>query len=148
MKQIIGAAIAGYVSIIVLVFGSLSLAYAVLGPDGAFQPASFEVTPTWIAVSMVLSAIAATIGGIVTVAAHDHRSSVTLLSAMVLIFGLLTAVQVLNAPDDPGERMRLARVTNFEAMMRARQPSWLTIVNPLLGVAGVLFGAAIRRRPA
>jgi hypothetical protein len=147
MKRVIGAAIAGYLSIIVLMFGSLSLAYAVLGPDGTFQPASFEVTRTWIVVSMALSAIAATIGGIVTVAAHDHRSSVTLLSAMVLIFGLLTAVQALNAPDDPRERMRLTRVTNFEAMMRARQPSWITIATPLIGVAGVLLGAAIRRRP-
>jgi len=33
-------------------------------------------------------------------------------------------------------------------MMRARQPGWIAFVNPLIGVAGVLFGAAIRRRPA
>lgn len=147
MSRVIWAAIAGYVTIMALVFGLFSLAFTVLGADAAFQPATFHVTGTWIAVTIVLNAIAAIIGGIVTVSLHGNRRSLTVLSALVLGFGLLMAVQVLNAPDDPMGSSRTVPVRNFEAMMRARQPHWIAIVNPLIGVAGVLVGAAIRRRP-
>jgi len=148
MTKDVGAALAGYLSMIVLVLGFFWLAYAVLGADGVFEPASFDVTRTWIAVSTVLIAIASTIGGIVTVAARSHRRSVTLLAALVLVSGLLLTTQELNAPDDPTGGMRMAPVTNVEAMTYARQPGPIAIVYTLIGVAGVLFGAAIRRRPA
>ncbi len=38
-----------------------------------------------------------------------------------------------------------ADVSNLEAMQNAVQPLWVAILNPVLGVVGVLLGAGLRR---
>jgi hypothetical protein len=148
MSRGVWAAIAGYITLVIMVFGLFSLCFAVLGADGAFQPASFDVTATWIGVGIAVNLVAALIAGIVTIAFRGNRGSLVFLSTMVLIMGVLIAVKSLNAPDDPKGTLRTAPVTNFEAMMRARQPFWVAIVNPLVAVAGLVAGAALRRRPS
>jgi hypothetical protein len=32
-------------------------------------------------------------------------------------------------------------------MKHARTPAWIALINPIVGAAGVLIGAQIRRRP-
>jgi hypothetical protein len=66
------------------------------------------------------------------------------LAVVVLVLGVLSAVPVLMA--SPGEQeARTGDVSNMDAMMKARQPAWAALLNPVLGVAGVLAGARLRR---
>jgi hypothetical protein len=32
-------------------------------------------------------------------------------------------------------------------MMKAKQPAWVAVANPFVGLVGVLLGARLRRRP-
>ncbi|HXH07038.1 MAG TPA: hypothetical protein VNI83_10655, partial [Vicinamibacterales bacterium] len=62
MRAVLGAVL-GYVIIAVLVMAAQTIAYVLLGADGAFRPGTFEVSPQWIAVSLAISLAAAVAGG-------------------------------------------------------------------------------------
>jgi hypothetical protein len=95
----------------VLVFGLFSLAFLLLGPDGAFQAGSYEVSTTWLGVWAVVTVVA---------------------------LGVASAAME-GAKPEPGPRP--AAVDNTAAMMNAKQPAWVAWVTPVLGAAGVLLGA-------
>jgi hypothetical protein len=58
-----------------------------------------------------------------------------------LILGLLAAVSVLRpAAEDPRPDVRTGGVPALQAMANARTPVWLALLNPILGIAGVLYG--------
>ena len=50
---------------------------------------------------------------------------------------------VLMAAATPVET-RTGEVGNLDAMMKAKQPAWVAVANPFLGLAGVLLGARLR----
>ena len=54
MPRLIGAVLLGYIAMVIIVFCGMSLAWLALGPDGAFQPGAYDVTTTWILVSLVI----------------------------------------------------------------------------------------------
>ena len=66
---------------------------------------------------------------------------------MVLVIGLLSAVPVLMAAGTPTEA-RTGEVGNLDAMMKAKQPAWVAVANPFVGLAGILLGAGVRRPAA
>lgn len=43
------------------------------------------------------------------------------------------------------DQMRTADVCTLEAMKHARQPVWVSAINPLIGAAGVLIGARLKK---
>ena len=146
MGKIIGGVVAGYVTMVVLVFALFSLTWLVLGAGGAFQPESWDPSLIWVLVTIVLGLAAAIGGGYVAVAiAHDERVVIWLI-VVVLIIGLLSAVMMMFEPD-AGLGVRPESVSMFEAMGNARQPVWVAFLNPVLGVVGVLMGARMRGSP-
>ena len=68
------------------------------------------------------------------------------LAGLVLALGLLQAAMTMNPTSDPRPTVRPADTSNLVAMTNARQPDWVMFANPILGAAGVLAGAAIRKR--
>jgi hypothetical protein len=64
------------------------------------------------------------------------------LAVLVLVLGLAFAIPVLQQA--PVTEPRTASVGNMEAMGKARQPPWAALLNPVIGVIGVLVGG--RRR--
>lgn len=54
---------------------------------------------------------------------------------------MIPAVMASGAP----EAVRDGSLSNMEAMMQARQPVWMSILNPILGVVGVLVGSRLKR---
>lgn len=147
MPRTLTAAILGWLALVAMVLLLFSLGYAVLGADSVFQPVSFDVTRMWSFVGIGLNLVAAIIAGVVCVSAGGDTRSVRILAVMVLLFGLLMAVQSLNAPDNPAGLARLGPVPTTQAMIRAHQPMWATIVNPIVTVFGVIIGAMIWRKP-
>lgn len=144
MLRTIGGVIVGYVVMFLLVFVIFSLAYLSLGADGAFKPGLYEVSSLWLVISFAVGLIAAIAGGFVCALIAQNTKASLALAGLVLVLGLLSAIPVLTANDNRPQ-IRTASVGNMEAMMNARQPSWVALLNPLIGAIGVLFGARLKK---
>ena len=140
--KIAGGVILGYLVMFVIVFLTFSGAFLLLGVERTFQPASYDVTMTWNVVSVVLSLVAAAVGGLVCVVVAKSPTGPRALAALVLLLGLVMAVPVLTGP--PAPPTRGPEVGNTEAMMNARQPVWAALANPFIGAFGVLLGARLK----
>jgi ABC-type antimicrobial peptide transport system permease subunit len=142
MGRLIGSVIVGYLVTFGVVFVTFSGAYLAIGPDRAFQPGTYDVSMLWGGLSIVLGFVAAVIGGMVcAMIAKDPRGP-KWLAVLVLVLGLAFAYPVLRQA--PVSEPRTAGVGNMEAMGKARQPPWAALLNPVIGVLGVMVGG--RRR--
>jgi hypothetical protein len=144
MLRAIGSVILGYLVMAVTVFVTFSIAYLLLGTEGAFKPGSYDVSLLWMVLSIALSFAAAVLGGFVCAAVAKTSTPPKVLAAIVLILGLALAVPALTQGDVSPPRSE--SLGNIEAMQNAQQPIWMALLNPLIGAAGVLVGARRRRR--
>ncbi len=64
-----------------------------------------------------------------------------ILIGIVIVLGVVFAIPVLTGSTDVATTARPDTVTMMEAMSNARQPTWIALLNPLLGAVGVLLGA-------
>jgi hypothetical protein len=144
MLKAIGGVILGYVVLFVAVFVLLTAAYLAIGADGAFKPASYDVTPLWLVIWFVVSLGAAVAGGKVCAIIAKNAKAVLALAGIVLILGLCSATLVLMASDTGEAKVRTGDVPNMEAMMNAKQPTWVALLTPLIGVAGVMIGGRLK----
>jgi len=145
-KQIVGTvlgAVAGYLAMAIFIMATFYAAFPILGMDRLFAPGTYDASAVWIALSFVLGLAGAFLGGWVASSVGGKSYAVHVLAGMVLLFGILSALAAPNQ-DEPRGGARGADATMTDAMNYARQPLWITLVNPLLGVAGVLIAG--RRR--
>jgi hypothetical protein len=147
MVRVIGAVVLGYLTTAVLVFGLFTLAYLAMGADGAFRPGSYEPSDAWVWTSFALGLLAAVTGGMVCAAVGRSWNATLALAAVVVVLGLLSAVPVLTGAQGEPEA-RAGAVPNMEAMMKARTPAWVALLNPVVGAAGVVLGGRLRRPAA
>ncbi|WP_419939281.1 hypothetical protein [Candidatus Palauibacter sp.] len=137
MLRNILAAIVGYIAMAAVLFALFSLLWLALGPSRSFQPGTWEVSGAWALGSVVLGLVAAYIGGRVCARmAHDARAA-TMLIAIVLVLGLVAALMPVEMAAGP----RPDDVSMMEATASARQPVWISWLNPLIGAVGVWFGS-------
>ncbi len=139
-----GAVIVGYMVMFAVVFVTFSIAFLMMGTNGAFAEGSYDVTVLWLVVSFVLGLIAAVAGGFVCAAVAKGSKAPLALAGLVLVLGLLMALPVLTASDDGQPLIREADVSTFDAMQQAKQPPWVALANPFVAVIGVLLGAKLR----
>ena len=143
VKQML-AIIAGYIAIALIIMLIFTLAYKLMGSDGAFKPGTYEVSALWIGVSIFTSLVAAVIGGyITTLLSRDFKAGVGL-AVLLLFLGLFNAYHQ-DRKDGATSRQRAGDISNTEAMRNAREPLWVAVVNPILGAIGVLAGARLQR---
>jgi hypothetical protein len=143
MLRAIGAVLAGYAVMFVLVFLTFSGLYLALGADGAFEPGTYDVSSLWLVSSTILDVVAALAGGLTCALIARGGRAPLALALLVLALGLVMAIPVLQA--SAASEPRSASVPNLEAMMKARTPVWVAFLTPLIGAIGVLAGAALRR---
>jgi hypothetical protein len=136
------AVIAGYVAMFLVVFLGLTAAFLAMGSDRAFQAQSYEVTPVWLVVMFIVSALAALVGGWVAANISPHRKTVLALAGVVVVLGILSAIPALTATAAPAARE--GDVPNLEAMMNARQPAWVALALPVVGAVGAWLGGQRR----
>lgn len=140
VRKILGG-IAAYIVLFILIFAAFTCAYLVLGADKAFQPGTYDVSMIWIGISLTLGFVCAVIAGYVA-AVIGSKGAVKVLAGIVLVMGILTIMAVAFSPK-PGART--PSVSNMEAMMQAQQPLWLCVVNPIIGIVGVMVGGGLRK---
>lgn len=141
-RNILGV-IVGYLAMGIIVFGVFSVVYLAMGADRAFQESSYDVSTLWIMVSVIVGFFAALVGGAVCAILSKRSRGATLsLMGLVLVLGILSGVMAMGNEAPTGDdAVRGPETSNTDAMMRAQQPGWILIVNPIIGVAGVMTGA-------
>ncbi len=145
MGKAIVSVILGYVVMAVTVVISFTVAYLVMGSERAFKPGTYDITTTWVVISIVLSFVAAIAGGFVCAAVAKSPTPPKVLAAVVLILGMLLTIPSLTR-DEVQPEARAGEIGNFEAMQDAQQPLWITLLNPLIGAVGVLVGSGLVMR--
>jgi hypothetical protein len=145
MARAILSVVGGYVVMALIVFGTFTVAYLLMGADSAYQLGTYDVSLLWIVVSLVFSAVAAVAGGRIAVAIAGSDVPPKILAGLVLVLGLVMAYM------DAGRmaaqsNVREARPSFMDAAQASRQPTWLLYLNPLIGAAGVLIGAGMGRK--
>lgn len=145
MVRSILAVIVGYLVMFLCIFASFSTAYLLMGTERAFRPESYEVSAFWLALSFPLSLVAAIAGGFVCAKIARGGKAPIALAVLVFVLGILSAIPVLTATADRG-KIRSAEVGNLAAMAEARQPTWVALANPIVGVVGTLLGAKLASR--
>lgn len=146
-KLIVGSlagAIAGYIVMAIFVVATFAVAFPVLGISRLFAEGTYEASLTWITLSLVLGLVGALLGGWVAGYVSPKAHAVPTLAGLVLVFGLFSA-QAAQNEDVPRGGPRGPDATMTDVMTHARQPTWITFVNPLLGAVGVLIGGRRRR---
>ena len=143
MWRNIGAVILGYVVMFAVVFITFSIAFLMMGTNMAFEEGSYSVSVLWLVVSFALGLIAAVVGGFVCAAVSRASKAPLILAGLVLVLGLLMALPVLSASYDDQTVMREIDVGTFDAMQKGKQPPWVALTNPFVGVIGVLLGSKL-----
>lgn len=144
VRAILGV-IVGYVVMALLVFSALTVADLAMGANAAFNAGTFEVSLMWIVISFVLSLIAALIGGYTCALISRGRTAPQVLAGLVFVLGLILAIPAVKGKDTR-PNVRSGDVPNMQAMQNARTPTWVALINPIPGAAGVLIGSSLRRR--
>jgi len=147
MGRAILSVVVGYVAMFAAIFLTFSGLYLLLGQDLSFRPGSYEPSVLWTVVSFALGLGAAVLGGYVCARIARTATPPGVLAGLVLVIGLLSAIPVLMAAATPAET-RTGEVGNLDAMMKAKQPAWVAVANPFVGLVGVLLGARLRRPTA
>ena len=142
IRKIVGGVV-GYVVIFVMVFVTFSAAYLAMGTELAFKHSSYDVSSLWLAVSTILGFAAAVAGGYAA-AMIGGTGAVRTTAVIVLIMGVL-AIAMIALSEVPAEA-RTSAVSNLEAMGKARTPLWVAVINPIIGIAGVLIGGSLRKQ--
>jgi len=133
MGKIIGSIVVGYITLFVLVFILFSIAWMVLGADGALRPGVWDVSFAWLASSIVVGLVAAVVGGWVCAAIAKDVRGPNGLAIVVVVLGLALALPVLFGNAEAATAARPDTVGMFEAMQNAKQPVWDCVAQPAVG---------------
>lgn len=144
MGRAIVSVLVGYIAMFFAIFLAFSGLYLLLGQDLSFQPGSYDPSVLWNVVSFALGLGAAILGGFVSARIARSATPPKVLAGLVLVIGLLSAIPVVTTASTPAES-RAGDVGNLDAMMKAKQPIWVAVANPFLGLFGVLIGAHFLR---
>lgn len=141
MWRTVVAVIVGYIAIFCFTAGSFTVAFLLLGVDGSFQPGTYDITPTWGITAIVLSLVAALVGGAVCgLIARPGSKAPHAFAAVVFLLGVISAA-TQGAREVPDTRE--ADVAVFEAASNAKQPAWYAWSLPVIGALGTFAGASL-----
>jgi len=146
MLKSILAVIAGYIVMALFAFAAFTCAYLGLGVDRVFEADSYAVSTLWIVLMIAITLFAGILGGLVCAAISKSKTTCLVFAAIVFVLSLIVAVP--NMMKEHTAVVRAGDVPNLQAMQLAQTPSWLCVLNPVLGAVGVLLGARMKKMPA
>ena len=144
VKSILGVII-GYIVMAIFAFAIFTCAYLGLGVDRVFEPESYNVSTIWIVIMIAIALIGGILGGLVCAAISKSKGACMVFAGIVLALGLIVAVP--QAMKEHTATARSGDVPNLSAMQMAQTPTWLLVLNPVLGAVGVMLGARMKKLP-
>jgi hypothetical protein len=144
MGRTIAGIFVGLVVMLAVTFVGLAGLWTALGAEGAFEPGTWMTSTRWNAFGAVASFAAALAGGFACTRIARGGSAAKFLAVIVLVLGLGPLAQAMKsvgsvAPERPAGTDMVAALEN------ARMPLWNAILNPLIGVVGIVIGG--RKKP-
>ena len=129
MLRSIGAVLAGFFTMAVVVgLGTAAASKLLLSPPAAGK--ALQPTPTYLAVNLALSGLAALLGGL-TAARLSNQSPMGHAGALALLVLIMALITAFTAGGSPGE---------------SNQPGWYPFVLAILGPLGVIVGGWLSRQ--
>lgn len=138
--------IVGYIVMFILQVVAFMTIYSLMGANWSFKPESYEASTRWTVMQFVVILVTTIIAGLICAIIARGGKAPLALAAVVLVLGLaLAAASTAFRPADTHE-VRTGNVPNMEAMSKARHPSWVMFLGPVIGAVGVLIGGKLKRR--
>ncbi len=123
-------------------------AYALLGPERVFQPDSYEVSTVWLGLTGIITFFGAMAGGYLCACISRSNRACQVLAFVVFLIAIFLCIKAMRR-DVGGLHIRAGEVTKWEAVDLAVVPTWMHVLNPVIGAAGILLGArfGFHRKP-
>ena len=141
LKQILGA-IVGYIATFICMFIAFTCFYLAMGPDNAFTPGTYQVSVTWIILSLIVIFICGAIGGFIA-SLIGGSGAAKMMAGIILVLNLMVMVCVA-MKGFPNEA-RAADVPNMVAMSKAQTPLWALVIQMIVSISGALVGGGLRK---
>lgn len=143
LRSVLGM-IVGYAVISLFFFATFTGVYFALGVERIFQSDSYEVSTLWLVLSAAISLCGSILGGYFCAAISRNKRTCELFAGIVLIILVVFCIPKMR---DPNPHVRAGDVAYMDAMRLTQMPFWMHVLNPILGAAGVLLGARMKRLP-
>ena len=145
VRSVLGV-ILGYLVMFALQFAAFMTIYTVMGADWSFKPASYHASTRWTLMQFTVVFVTAALAGLICALISKGGKAPLGLAIVVIVIGFtLGALHIATQPADVGE-VRGSNVPNLVAMTKARHPTWVIFLGPVIGAVGVLAGGKLRRR--
>ena len=146
MARSVLAVIVGYLLMFALQFAAFMTIYTLVGADWSFKPHSYHASTRWTLMQFTVIFVTALIAGLVCVLIARGGKAPLVLALVALAIGFtLGALHVATQPADTGE-LRPANVPNMVAMTKARHPTWVIFLGPVIAAVGIVVGGKLKRR--
>lgn len=137
--------VAGFGAMGMLLAGSLTLAYNLLGEEGTFQPETYQVTHAWLITHVLAELAAGTVAGLVAWWLGGTRA-VLLIASLLFLLGTVGAFGKINE-GNPGHPRIPGETDSMEAASVAISPDWKHLLSPVsLGGMALVAGFALGRK--
>jgi len=146
MLRSVLAVIVGYIVMFILQVAAFMTIYTVVGPNWSFKTGSYQASTRWTLMQFVVIFVTAAIAGLICAVIAKGGKAPLALAGVVLVLGLLLGVAgTAMRPADTHE-VRTGDVPNMVAMQKARHPTWVIFLGPVIGALGVVVGGKVKRR--
>ena len=144
-RSVLGV-IVGYLAMFALQFAAFMTIYRVMGADWSFKPGSYHASTAWTAMQFAVVFVTAAFAGFICAMIAKGGKAPLVLAIVILAIGFtLGALHIATQPVETGE-VRGPNVPNFEAMTKARHPTWVIFLGPVIGAVGAFAGGKLKRR--
>lgn len=141
MGRAIAGVVVGLIVSWVVVFVGLTAAFFALGLEKIYKPGVYEVSTTWILVSIVVGLAAALIAGVTCAKIANATKPAFVLALVMFVLGIGMVFVEMGKDHTPQPRTGDAQM--FDAMSKTTQPVWVAMLNPVIGAVGVIAGAFV-----
>src|SRR5260221_2735984 len=138
--------IVGYIVMFILQVAAFMTIYSLMGPNWSFRPASYDASTRWTVTQFGVILVTTIIAGLICAAIAKGGKAPLALAAVVLVLGLALALASTALRPADTHEIRTGSVPNMEAMSKARHPSWVIFLSPIIGAVGLVIGGKLRRR--
>ena len=145
MLRSVLAVIVALILLVILQVASFMSMYGLMGADWSFKPASYQASARWTAMQLVIIIVTSIIAGLICAAIAKGGKAPLALAAVVLVLGLGAALLRTSLHSDTQE-VRIGNVSQKDARDKARHPTWVVFLGPVIGAVGVVIGGKLKRK--
>jgi hypothetical protein len=138
MLRSIIAVIVTYIAMMVFVMGVFAGLWFGMGPDRLLEPGTWKGNMILCIAAPAITVIGGLLGGVMCARIGRARKPVIALAAVTFVVGMVCCYFTLQKPEPTGPRD--PELTMEQIMEQGREPTWIAILNPIIGAGAVLIG--------